>query len=40
LLGVRATSFELGAEPSLAAQRDSVLAWEKLRSLCQEVLAA
>ena len=40
LLGVRATSFELGAEPSLAAQRDSALAWEKLRSLCQEALAA
>ena len=34
LLGVRATSFELGAEPSVAARRDSVLAWEKLLSLC------
>lgn len=40
LLGVRATSFELGAEPSAAAQRDSACAWEKLLALCQEARAA
>jgi hydrogenase maturation protease len=40
LLGVRATSFELGAEPSVAAQRDSALAWEKLLVLCEEARAA
>jgi hypothetical protein len=36
LLGVRATSFELGAEPSVAAQHDCALAWERLLALCAE----
>jgi len=40
LLGVRATSFELGAEPSAAALRDGALAREMLLTLCAGPLAA
>jgi hydrogenase maturation protease len=34
LLGVRATSFELGAEMSAPARRDCAEAWERLLELC------
>ena len=40
LLGVRASSFELGAEPSVAARRDGAAAWDRLHALCSEPLPA